>query len=92
MRIPVLYTGKVRIDGEKWFELAAPAAQRATRAAADPLRLRKPRARLDVREHFFTVRVVDRWNELPLDIRAATTVARFRTALRKRVGASAAGM
>ena len=92
MMVYKVLTGKVRIDSEKWFELAAPAAQRSTRAAADPLRLRKPRARLDVREHFFTVRVVDRWNELPLEIRAAKTVAWFRTALRKRVGASAAGM
>jgi len=122
-------TGKVKIDRNSWFRLAAPAVQQHTRAAADPLRLRKPRARLDIREHFFTVRMVDKWNELPLDVRAATdplrlrkprarldireqfftvrvvdrwnelplcvreapTVQRFRTALRRRVGASVAG-
>ena len=85
-------TGKVRIDKERWFRLAAPAAQQHTRAAADPLRLHKPRARLDIRDRFFTVRVIDRWNELPLSIRAAPTVERFKTALRMRTGASVTGM
>jgi len=85
-------TGKVRIDSNNWFQLAAnQIAQQRTRAATDPLRLRKPRARLDIREQFFTVRVVDRWNELPLCVREAPTVQRFRTALRRRVGASVAG-
>jgi len=85
-------TGKVRIDSNNWFQLAAnQIAQQCTRAATDPLRLRKPRARLDIREQFFTVRVVDRWNELPLCVREAPTVQRFRTALRRRVGASVAG-
>ena len=85
-------TGKVRVNNGKWFELAAQAAQQPTRTAADPLRLRKPRARLDIREKFFTVRVVDGWNNLPLYIRAAPTVARFRAALRRHIGASVPGM
>jgi len=47
---------------------------------------------LDIRDRFFSVRVIDRWNELPLSIRAATTVERFKTALRMRTGASVTGM
>ena len=86
-------TGKVSIDKSKWFELAAvgPAAQQRTRAAADPLRLRKPRARLDIRDKFFSVRVIDNWNELPLEVRGAPTVGRFKTALRRHAGASVTG-
>jgi len=84
-------TGKVRVDRDSWFKLAAPAAQQQTRAAADPLRLQKPRARLDIRDKFFTVRVIDKWNQLPLSIRAAPTVTRFRTALRRHTRASITG-
>ena len=84
-------TGKVRVDRDSWFKLAAPAAQQQTRAAADPLRLQKPRARLDIRDKFFTVRVIDKWNQLPLSSRAVPTVTRFRTALRRHTRASVTG-
>jgi len=85
-------SGRTRVEKDSWFKLASPGAQQRTRAAEDPLRLVKPRARLDIREKFFTVRVVDGWNNLPLYIRAAPTVARFRAALRRHIGASVPGM
>ena len=83
--------GKGNIDKDSWFSLTGPGAQQMTRAANDPLRLLKPRARLDVREKFFTVRVVDQWNALPLCIRGELTVARFRAALRRHTSASVPG-
>ena len=82
---------KISVNKGAWFKLAGHTAQQLTRAAADPLRLLKPRARLDVREKFFNVRVIDQWNALPQGVRTAPTVARFRTALRRHAGASVPG-
>jgi len=42
---------------------------RVTRLGADPANVVVPRARLDLRKNSFTVRVPDRWNELPTEQR-----------------------
>jgi hypothetical protein len=38
---------------------------RITRHSSKPLDLIKPKARLDIRKHFFAIRCVDTWNSLP---------------------------
>jgi hypothetical protein len=66
-----------------------------TRTVTDTISLKKPFARTDKRQNFYTVRICDQWNGLPKEIRAAKTVAQFRYAYRKhkksqRQGAGAA--
>ena len=51
---------------------------RSTRATAEPLNICIPRARLDIRKHFFTNRVVDSWNKIPRKIKEARTVESFK--------------
>jgi hypothetical protein len=54
-----------------------------TRATGDELSLKKPFARTEKRMNFYTVRICDIWNGLPKNIRAAKSVAHFKTAYRK---------
>ena len=49
-----------------------------TRAAADPLNVKIPFARLDVRKNFFTVRATAPWNRIPNSIKTAKTVSQFK--------------
>jgi hypothetical protein len=40
-----------------------------TRSAADPLNLKQQEARLEIRRHFFSNRVIEGWNEVPSEIK-----------------------
>ncbi len=57
--------------------------ERVTRAAADPLNLRIPAPRLEVRKNFFSQRVPEDWNKIPPEVKNAETVKAFRNAYRK---------
>jgi hypothetical protein len=46
----------------------------STRQEADPLNIKIPAARLDLRKNFFNVRVCERWNNLPNDIKNSVDV------------------
>ena len=37
-----------------------------------------PKAKLDVRKNFFSVRVVEKWNNLPISVRKAANVDQFK--------------
>jgi hypothetical protein len=56
--------GHDKVEKDQWFRLAANSAVN-TRQAAGPLNLEKPRANLEVRSNFFSVRVLDEWNGIP---------------------------
>ncbi len=75
---------------ETWFKMASD-IERVTRAAADPLNLRIPALRLEVRKNFFSQRVPESWNKIPLALKQATTAKAFRNAYHKhrQTGASA---
>ncbi len=54
------------VDPAIWFAPAGqPGNERVTRLTTDPLNVRIPAARLDLRKNFFSVRVCDGWNALP---------------------------
>ncbi len=55
----------------------------ATRHRADPLNLKVPRARLDVRKYSFTSRVVNEWNALDPEIKSKPTVHQFKLSLKQ---------
>jgi hypothetical protein len=77
-----IVNGKCSIDGEKWFEMERPGNGPQTRVTANGIRIRPPFARTDRRRNFFTVRVCEKWNALPADIKCARTVDKFKCAYR----------
>ena len=46
-------------------------------------KLEKPRARLEIREHCFSHRVVDAWNCLPAHVVESVTVNQFKAAIQR---------
>jgi hypothetical protein len=44
-------------------------------------KLKKPRCRTSQRQHFFSQRVIDRWNNLPAEIAEAPTMNSFKNRL-----------
>ena len=69
------------LDPATWFEMAG--ARRATRSAADPLNIVVRAGRLDIRKHFFTVRVIERWNAIAAELKSMESTARFRARYRR---------
>jgi hypothetical protein len=65
------------VETSTWFTPAATVG-RSTRAIADPLNLRIPAPRLEIRKNFFSQRVPKEWNEVPADLKNAATVNGFR--------------
>ena len=72
--------GKEDVDAGTWFQMAAAGATHATRQAGHPLNIVKPRARLELRNNFFSVRICDKWNGLPNSIREAKSINSFKNA------------
>ena len=85
-----ILVGKDKVRSETWFKMASD-IERVTRAAADPLNLRIPAPRLEVRKNFFSQRVPECWNKIPQDLKQAATAKAFRNAYQKhrQTGASA---
>ena len=53
------------------------------RTRGNTLKLTKAYARLDVRKHFFSNRIIDEWNSLPDEVVTAPSVNSFKTRLDK---------
>ncbi len=51
---------------------------RSTRNRSDPMNLVKQRSNLEIKKHFFSDRVVDKWNSMPSEIKNARDVKRFK--------------
>ena len=75
-----------KVEREDWFTEVGHEA-RPTRANTmiteegekrKELVLQQKRARLDVRKHFFTVRAVKKWNELPETVKNQTSINGFK--------------
>jgi hypothetical protein len=50
---------------------------RVTRSAANPRNLRMRQGRMEIRRNFFSVRVVDSWNNIPDKVRAVAKNEQF---------------
>ena len=79
--------GYNNVNREQWFDLSSRETSRPTRANATVEGgqerrkqdiLYKPKALKEIRANFFTVRVVQEWNGLPEEIRAAASVNSFK--------------
>ena len=78
-----ILSGHDQIDRNSMFTLATDVASRSTRQSTDPLHIVKPLAKLDLRRHFFSIRVCDPWNDIPLDIRQSPTLNSFKNSYDK---------
>ena len=81
LQVYKILTGKDKVNSEQWFEMMGD-GDRVTRAAADPLNMRIPAPRLEIRRHFFTQRVPAEWNRVPAALKRAPTVQSFRSGYR----------
>jgi hypothetical protein len=72
-----ILNGHCTVNRTYWAELNA-RENMVTRAAADHLQLRKPLAQTEKRKNFYTIRICDMWNRLPINVRAARTVRQFK--------------
>ena len=76
-----IMSGASDVDPTTWFPPAAAAeGGRVTRTAADPRNVRIPAARLDIRKHSFSVRVCDKWNNLPSSVKNSKNASEFKRA------------
>jgi hypothetical protein len=73
--------GVSKVNSDIWFEKAAEGG-RATRLTADPLNIGQKAARLDIRKHFFTHRVVEAWNKIPSSLKDSKTLNGFKNGYR----------
>ena len=84
--------GHNNVNRESWFDLQSREASRPTRTNATIEEgserrksdvLYKPKAQKETRANFYTVRVVQWWNELPEEVKATTSVNSFKNSYDK---------
>ena len=79
-----IITGADNVKKDTWFKMAAENAERVTRATSDRTRLAVNRVKTDQRGHFFSQRVVEGWNKLPVATRDSKSVNEFKKGLKNR--------
>ena len=78
-----ILSGISDVDPQTWFTMNMPAeGGRTTRQAADPLSLKLAPARLEIRRNFFSVRVCEKWNNLPSSVKQCKNARSFKLAYR----------
>lgn len=73
---------KDRVTETTWFRRTANQHNRTTRQAADMLNLYKSPCTSEMRRNFFSQRVIDQWNNLPIEIRNSASVNQFKNGLK----------
>lgn len=69
--------GDVDVDPSNLFSLASEASPKITRQTSSLSNLAPGSCKLDIRKNFFSVRIVNSWNNLPVSIRASSTTDKF---------------
>ncbi len=72
-----IVTAKDKVNSASWFKMAVDAPVQ-TGMWPVSINIVKPRARFDVRANFFSVRICDRWNGVPEEIKMARTTGQFK--------------
>ena len=70
-----------KVDFRTWFQLQGENGGRPTRNS-HPLNISNKQFRTDVRGHFFSVRVIPKWNNLPSEIKDCRSIHSFREKLK----------
>ena len=76
-----ILNGFDNVNPDTWFRKVIDASQRPTRQSMDPTALLKPKVKTEVRSNFFSVRVVNEWNRLPLELKMVPSLSLFKTNL-----------
>ena len=74
------------LDPDTMFKKVEARQGVATRSTRDENRLQAPRTRLETRRNFFTVRVVEKWNALPAELKSAANLHGFKKGLSDLLG------
>ena len=77
-----IVNGIDQVEKDHWFRFRQEAGGHGTRAAQGGLSIIGQRSRLELRRHFFSQRVVEPWNKLPLAAKQSKTVGEFRWRLK----------
>ena len=72
-------SGKESIDGQQFFETVS----KVHNLRGHTIKLYKGRSQLDIRKHFFSNRVVNKWNSLPQMVIDAESVNAFKNSIYK---------
>jgi hypothetical protein len=67
------------LESGMWFEHARDAVH-TTRSGADPQNIKNKTGWLEIRKHFFSVRVISDWNKIPAEIKWRAGAASFKAA------------
>lgn len=70
-----------KVEPVTWFNTVGENPARVTRLSNYEFNLIKSRCRLDIRNQFFSQRVVDKWNSLPTNIKTKSSINSFKNAL-----------
>jgi len=62
------------LERETWFKMAG--TRLNIRSAADPLNIAVRNGRLDIRRQFFSMRVIEKWNDIPAELKKVENTAR----------------
>lgn len=74
--------GVDEVEREEWFNFIPENRVQRTRATDGGLNMLKERTSLETRRQFFSQRVIDKWNSLPLETKQAKSVQSFKNQLR----------
>ena len=84
LRADMIQTYKIlnsvdKVEKEIWFQEVHNREGAVTRLAADPMNLVSKQSRTEIRKNFFSCRVVPEWNNLPSDVKSASSVMMFKS-------------
>ena len=75
-------TGKERVSYQTWFQMCIELEDmRGTRTRAGMFNVERMEGRLEIRKNFWSVRVANKWNQLPDIVKSAKTVNCFKNGL-----------
>ena len=75
--------GNIDIDISKIIDFHSEADRSVSLRSMDFLTLKKNYARTNVVKYSFSHRIIDQWNQLPLDIRVSDNLNTFKTRVKK---------
>jgi hypothetical protein len=82
-----IMSGKSAVEPSIWFEKVNRDGV-MTRQAADPLNVKIPAARLELRKNFFSARVCEKWKNLPNEIKNSVNAKSFKASYRRHTGSN----
>ena len=67
------------VDSTIWFQTVDSDRQNPTRLTSCPVNLVPKRSNLDIRKNFFSQRIVNKWNNLPSDVKTSPSLNAFKS-------------